>query len=158
MGMSHRKLRDYLRLQMKDEPSDDLTDHAKLWGFADCYDIPDLRGLCLHKLHRDLILFNLSEHNSDAFIKLLEYIGTETMELKEVEAGSTSHECSLRNLVLCYAICHTDVLLRSRSFQQLVEAGGSIVKDYLKLQSSQLLQLDARSNSRLDYHYECAWN
>lgn len=108
MGMLHRELRDNLQHQKKDEPSDDLIDHARLWVFAECYDIPALRDLCLHKLHRDLVMFNLSERNSDEMVNLLEYIATNTMELQYSDEGFTSGECTLRNLLLRYTTCHTD--------------------------------------------------
>lgn len=131
MGMLHRELRDYLQHQKKDEPSDDLIDHARLWVFAECYDIPALRDLCLHKLHRDLIMFNLSERNSDKLVNLLEYIADNTMESQHSVEGLTSGECALRNLLLRYTICHTDVLRGSKRFGKLLENGGSLVRDYV---------------------------
>lgn len=131
MSMLHSELRDYLQHQKKDEPSDDLIDHARLWVFAECYDIPALRDLCLHKLHRDLIMFNLSEHNSDGLVDLLEYIADNTMESQHSVEGLTPGECTLRNLLLRYTICHPDILRGSKRFGKLLENGGSLVKEYV---------------------------
>lgn len=131
MGLFHYELRDYLRHQKKDQPSDDLIDHAKLWVFAECYDIPALRDLCMHKLHRDLIMFDLSERNSDELVNLLEYIADNTMESQHSVEGLTSGESPLRNLLLRYTVCHTDILRGSKRFGKLLENGGSLVRDYV---------------------------
>ena len=140
MGMLHRELRDYLQHQKKDEPSDDLIDHAKLWVFAECYDIPALRDLSLHKLHRDLVMFMLSERNSDELVDLLEYVATNTMESQHSDEGFTFGECTLRNLLLRYTICYTDILQGSKRFGKLLENGGSLARDYVRklMQVSQI--------------------
>jgi hypothetical protein len=59
-------------------PSDNLAAHAKLWVFADCYDIAALKQLSLFKLHRDLCAFHLGLENATAFVDTIDFVYSNT--------------------------------------------------------------------------------
>ena len=96
--------------------------HARLYVFADKYDIESLRSLCLHKLHQTLVEFTLHDERLGDVVELLRYSYSDTAEL--------DHSIdSLRLLTVQYAACVVERLLRHHGFQSLLEDAGPLAKD-----------------------------
>ena len=133
LGMSHQKLQDYLKnVVPMDEISYRIVTHAKLFIFADIYDIPSLRALCLHKLHRDLLHFRLQDDSILDLVACIDYIYENTTdEGGHVGEDSDVKSCDLRELVISFAACHAELLKESKNFQDLLYLGGNFVQDYI---------------------------
>lgn len=81
--------------------------HAELYMFADRYDIPTLRDLCLWKLHKCLIAFTVFPERVGDVIKLIEYVYQNT-------AGSDR----LRELIAHYASIILEELMTDNNFSE----------------------------------------
>ncbi|KAI9788409.1 MAG: hypothetical protein M1816_006934 [Peltula sp. TS41687] len=96
--------------------------HARLYVFADKYDIEPLRNLCLHKLHRTLVKFTLYEERAGDIIELMRYAYSNTPDRSGSKDG-------LRSLVAHYAACAVEDLARSDKYELLFEEHGSLARD-----------------------------
>lgn len=94
-------------------PEDDFSviflSHARLYVFADCYDISALKVLCLRKLQQILVKFTVHEEAIDDIIRLVRFCYENTLESDE-----------MRGLVDMYTACKAVELWRSQLFQRLV--------------------------------------
>ena len=134
-GMGGRRYRDFyslLSFRGQNHLSDDLLGHAKLWVFADCYDIPDLQDLCLYRLHRDLVGFHPSKLNINDLVDLLDYVAAHTAEpdYSDDTGLIISDRRSLRELVLRYVICHWDSLKDCERFRDLFIEHGELRTEF----------------------------
>lgn len=131
VGMTDYELRQYLKNCVpKDEETDQIVSHARLFVFADRYDIQPLQALSLHKLHRDLVQFKPSEDNAADLVALIEYVYENTMGAGEVDGYAGIPEGSLRDVVALYAACNAELLQRTSEFRRLLLKGGEVVNDY----------------------------
>lgn len=133
MGMNYHELKEYLDgCSPKDEPTDALVSHARLFVFADRYDIRPLEDLSLYKLHRDLVSFKLLPDNISELVALLEFIYKNTMELDDDHENwqFTTTECPLKDLVIQYLVCNAELLQHRWEFRNFLCHGGKIVDDY----------------------------
>ena len=140
MGMTHQELQAHLKsLIPRDEASDNLLSHAKLYVFADKYDIRSLRALCLHKLHRDLLAFRVQHDSIADVVALMKYTYENTLDIDEdvAEVGDGS---DLRDLVILYAACNAETLVKSKEFRNLLRDGGKIASDYACTLAKRLTQ------------------
>lgn len=108
------------------EPCEDYTEvflcHARLYVFAEKFDIGSLKTLSLHKLHRTLAEFTLYSDRTEDIANLLRYSYSNTPDRSEsIDA--------LRSLVIHYAVCVIEGLARSVEFQSFLEGGGSFARD-----------------------------
>ena len=99
--------------------------HAKLYVFADMYDIGPLRDLSLHKLQRTLAEFTLYDQRVEDIVRLLRYSYSNTTH----HPGSVDN---LRSLVVHYSACVVDELWQSVEFQSLLEEMASFGRDLIK--------------------------
>lgn len=99
------------------ESCEDYTDvflcHARLYVFADKWDIGLLKQLCLHKLHQTLSVFTLYEERVGDIVTLMRYIYNNTFH-------SSSTEDPLRSLLIHYATCVVETLVQSSEFKALL--------------------------------------
>ena len=99
-----------------------LLDHARLYVFAEKYDIVPLRFLSLRKLHQALIEYHqLNVLVADSIVDLIKYSYSNT-------AGSSD---GLRLLVINYAACVVEDLAHNPGFHSLLEQSGSAAKDLI---------------------------
>ncbi|RKL13859.1 hypothetical protein BFJ70_g15813 [Fusarium oxysporum] len=105
--------------------SDIFLSHARLYIFADCYDISALKILCLRKLHRTLESFTVHEEAIDDVVQLLRFCYDNILESDE-----------MRDLLNMYTACKAVELWRSQEFQHLVrdigEYAWGLVSEMLK--------------------------
>lgn len=126
-NMSHHRARVYLaKLQPEDPPTSKLISHAKLFVFANMYLIDDLKRLCLHKLHRDLLAFNLIGNGVEDIIDLLEYSYNNTERADEDFPGVG---VELRDLVKTYAVSMSLELVKVPAFRTVFVKGGDLAAD-----------------------------
>ena len=114
-----------------DVPCNNLIAHAKLWVFAECYDILTLQQLSLFKLHRDLCAFKVGSESTKAFVDVLGYAYSNTAD-HNGEKELTEGKYGLRELVLAYAVCHADALVEIEDFMSLLQGTPGLVRDFTK--------------------------
>jgi hypothetical protein len=136
MGMSHDELRTHLK-QMKpeDELSDKLVYHAKLYVFANMYMIESLKGLCLHKLLRDLEGFDVEADSAREVAELLRYVYTNTSANDDGTEGTGSE---LIDLVTTYAACKAELLVKDKAFLEMLEEGGEAASAFALFMAKRL--------------------
>ena len=111
------------------EPCEDYTEvflcHARLYVFADKYDVGPLRQLSLHKLQRTLADFALYDQRLHDIVQLIRYSYSNTTD----HTGSID---DLRLLVVRYSACMVDELSQSAEFQLILEETGALGRDLIK--------------------------
>jgi len=96
--------------------------HARMYVFADRYDIPHLAEYALHEVRRILASSILKEEQIEGVVKLMQYSYSNTLDLPDLPD-------SLRKLVTHYAACVVEYLYEQKSFQSLLEEHGTLSKD-----------------------------
>jgi len=136
MGMSHSELRTHLKqMRPEDELSDKLVYHAKLYIFANMYMIESLKGLCLHKLLRDLEGFDVESDSAGEVAELLRYVYTNTSANDDGTEGTGSE---LRDLVITYAACKAELLVKDKAFLEMLEEGGEAASAFALFMAKRL--------------------
>ena len=102
-----------------------LGAHAKLYHFADYNMIIDLKSLCRHKWHRDLLVFNLSSETIPFITELLRF----TYDITETDESYNDN--SLRSLVMAYATSLAKELMEYDELNVLLTEGGDLVRDFM---------------------------
>ena len=105
---------------------EDYTDvflcHARLYVFAEKYDIGPLRKISLNKLHQTLCVFTLYKVRVGDIVTLLQYSYANT-------AHRSPTDDPLRSLVILYAACVVEDLVPSSDFKALLEEPGELASD-----------------------------
>jgi hypothetical protein len=136
MGMSHVELRTHLKqMQPEDKLSDKLVYHAKLYVFANMYMIESLKGLCLHKLLRDLVGFEVEGDSAGEVAELLRYVYANTSANDDGTEGTGSE---LRDLVITYAACKAEFLVKDKAFLEMLEEGGEAASAFAQFIAKRL--------------------
>lgn len=108
------------------ESCEDYTEvflcHARLYVFAEKYDIAPLRKLCLSKLHRTLCVFTLYKERVGDIVALMRYIYANTVQ-------RSPSDDPLRSLVIHYAACVVEKLVPRSEFKALLEEPGELASD-----------------------------
>lgn len=100
--------------------------HARVYVFADQYDIQLLKALALDELHGTLQNFYLYPERSGDIIALLRYVYTKTGETVELE--------DIRTILTRYIGFEMDMLMEDKGFRDLMmEDGGPLLGDFLKM-------------------------
>lgn len=101
--------------------------HARLYVFAEKYDIQPLKMLALEELHDTLAVFTLYHKRSDDIIALLRYVYANT-------GGSARGGDEMRKLLRDYVGCEMGVLMKNAEFESLmIEDGGPLIADFMKM-------------------------
>ena len=110
--------------------SEDYTEvflsHAKLYVFADKYDIQPLKSLAIRNLHQTLAIFTLYPERVGDITELLFYAYDNTSSLDDgIE--------DLRKLLLHYVGCEMDLLVKDQDFEELLARCEAFLGDFLKI-------------------------
>ena len=101
--------------------------HARLYVFADMYDIQQLKVLALEELHATLAVYNLYQKRTGDIIALLRYVYGIICEREKIDEG-------MRELMTHYVGCEMDTLVDDKDFQDLlIEDGGPLLSDFMKM-------------------------
>ena len=100
--------------------------HARVYVFADQYDVQGLKSSALKELHLSLAHYTLYPDRTGDIIALIRYIYSNTGE-------STSDVKDLRSVLIEYMGCEMDTLMKDSAFKELMsEDGGALLGDYMK--------------------------
>lgn len=101
--------------------------HARLYVFAEKYDIQLLKMLAFEELHNTLAIYTLFRTRTRDIVDLLRYVYANTNESAKAEKG-------MRRLLRDYVGYEMDVLMKDEEFKDLmVEYGGSLLGDFMKV-------------------------
>jgi hypothetical protein len=111
-------------------PKKDYTEvflsHARLYVFAEMYDIQVLKTLAYEELHHALCNYMFSKSGTGAIIALFRYVYANT------SCGGGGGD--LRKLLTDYIGCQLMVLMRDTTFKDLmIEDGGELLGDFMKM-------------------------
>ena len=106
--------------------------HARMYVFAEEYDIQSLKALALDELHGTLQNFNLYPERTEDIVALLRYVYANTGEpVDGVE--------DMRTVLAHYVGFEMDTLLGDKKFGDLmIEDGGALLGDFLKMVKQRL--------------------
>jgi len=114
-------------MRPKDEITSKVTEHAKLLVFADKFLLQPLKDLCTHKLHRDLIEYDVKVSGVAEIADLFRYVYDNTYNELEITDGS-----ELRKLVMVFAVCKAKMLVEDCDFADLIQSGGEVARDFTR--------------------------
>lgn len=108
------------------ESCEDYTDvflcHARLYTFAEKYDIAPLKKLAVNRLHQTLSVFNLYKERVGDIVALMRYSYANTIH-------RSPSDDPLRSLLIHYAACVVENLVPSSEFRALLEEPGELASD-----------------------------
>jgi hypothetical protein len=104
--------------------------HARIYVFAEMYEIQPLKALALSNLHAVLSIFTLWDECVLAVTELLGYVYANTIAKKSAE-GEESEE--MREMLKHYIGCEMHVLIRAEEFSELLKENGELLDDFLEM-------------------------
>lgn len=108
------------------ESCEDYTEvflcHARLYAFAEKYDIAPLRKLSVKRLHQTLSVFTLYKERVGDILTLMRYTYANTVRRSRPDDP-------LRSLLIHYATCVVEDLIPSSDFKALLEEPGELASD-----------------------------
>ena len=111
----------------EEDYTDVFLSHARLYVFADMYDVQQLKMLALEELHATLAIYNLYHERTGDIISLLRYVYGVICEREQSNEG-------MRNLMTQYVGCEMDTLVDDEDFKDLlIEDGGLLLGDFMKM-------------------------
>lgn len=110
--------------------------HARVYVFADTYDIPDLRSLALDKLHHALCSFEIITDQMEKVIDLarFSYCNENT---RDNEAGRDLD--NLRRMVVHFVVCVFGTIVKDDKFLGMMEEGGCFASDLIGLLGERII-------------------
>ena len=100
--------------------------HARLYVFAEKYDIQPLKELALSKLQQTLAIFTLYPERVGDIISLLKYIYDNTAES---EPGCED----IRTMAVHYLGCEMEILVKEGSIKDLLATNSEMLSDFLNM-------------------------
>lgn len=100
--------------------------HARIYVFAEKYDIKALKMLALHKLHKTLAIYTLFPKRITDIVALLKYVYANTGVLE----GSID---DMRALLTHYMGCEMEILISADELKALLKEDGTLLDDFLKI-------------------------
>ena len=117
------------RPRVNNAPEEDYSKvflgHARVYVFAEKYDIQSLKTLALRKLHKTLSELRLFPKRVGDITKLLEYVYANTPEAVE---GTED----IRAMLAHYVGCEMEMLMKDGEFKDLMLHNGDMLGDVLK--------------------------
>ena len=111
-------------------PEEDYTEvflgHARMYVFAEKYDIKPLKTLALLKLHRTLSIFTLFPERVGDIMTLLKYVYANTAEAVD---GTED----IRTMLAHYIGCEMEMLTKDGDIKDLMLDNGDMLGDFLKM-------------------------
>ena len=104
--------------------------------FAEKYLIPDLKELALFLLHSELRTYHISEAGGADFVKLVRYAYERTSH--QGREDGKNNLSRLKAVVMEYAACWLDQLLRCQTFRDLLEENGAVALNFADMLSKRL--------------------
>lgn len=115
------------------DPEEDYSEvvlgHARMYVFAEKYDIQSLKTLSLRKLHKTLSNFTLFPERVGDIAKMLEYVYENTAEAVD---GTED----IRTMLAHYIGCEMETLVKDGEFKDLMLHNGDMLGDFLKMCAS----------------------
>lgn len=106
--------------------------HARLYVFADQYDVQPLKALALEELQLTLANYTLYSERTGDIIALLRYSYANTCE-------PTAGVEDLRTMLTAYMSYEVDTLMKDKAFQDLmVVDGGALLGDFIKIMEKRI--------------------
>jgi hypothetical protein len=102
--------------------------HARIYVFADRYNVATLRTLALGKLYRTLDVFNIYSNRIGDIINLIRYSYSNSYTR---DSDGVQDMDSLRKLVIHYIVYMFEDLAKDDHFLALMEEGGPFVRDLM---------------------------
>lgn len=109
-----------------------LLSHARLYVFADCYDMLRLADMSIDKLGRELLKLNVTSEAVTDITELLRYAYDESTPER------------LRNYLALYAACKTEDLWTDTKFRELVATHGDLAVTILGVMIEGLTLVDTK--------------
>lgn len=110
--------------------SDDYTQvflsHARIYVFAERYDIKVLKMLALKKLHEALVVYRLFPERIGDITALLKYVYANTGLLE----GSIEN---MKEMLTHYMACEMETILPTKEFKDLLKEDGTLLDDFLQV-------------------------
>ena len=111
-------------------PEEDYTEvflgHARMYVFAEKYDIQALKTLALLKLHHTLSIFTLYSERVGDIMTLLKYVYANTAEAVDgIE--------DIRTMLAHYIGCEMETLTKDGEIKDLMLDNGDMLGDFLKM-------------------------
>lgn len=100
--------------------------HARVYVFADRYEIAGLLILALDKLHQALCSFKVVGNHMGKVVDLAQFSYSND-NTRDNEAGQDID--SLRSMVVHFVVCVFETTVKENSFLELVEEGGRFARD-----------------------------
>lgn len=106
--------------------------HARLYVFADQYDVQPLKALALEELQLTLASYTLYPERTGDIVALLRYSYANTCEpMAGVE--------DLRTMLTAYLSYEVDTLMKDKAFKALmIEDGGALLGDFMKIMEKRI--------------------
>ena len=106
--------------------------HARLYVFAEKYDVSLLKILAMEELHATLAVYTLYQERTGDIVALLRYVYANTADSKDgVE--------DLRTLLTQYMEAEIDILIKGEELQELmIEDGGPLLGELMKVMRKKL--------------------
>ena len=118
-------------LESCEDYRDVLLCHARLYVFADKYEIGPLRRLSLSKLHKTLSVFPLHKERIEDIVELLRYSYANNVR-------RSTKDDRLTSLVIHYAACVVEDLVPNSKFKTILEERGELARDLVVKMVSRL--------------------
>ena len=116
-------------------PEEDYTEvflaHARMYVFAEKYDIQPLKTLALLKLHHTLSIFTLFPGRVGDIMTLLKYVYANTAEAVD---GNED----IRTMLAHYIGCEMETLTKDGEIKDLMLDNGDMLGDFLKMFASRV--------------------
>ena len=115
----------------EEDYSEVFLGHARLYVFAEKYDIQNLKVLAVEELHATLAVFTLYQQRTRDIVALLRYIYANTAEPKSgVE--------DLRSLMTEYIGAEVETLIKDKDLEALMSEDPSMLADIMKVVRSKI--------------------
>lgn len=111
--------------------SEVLLSHAQIYVFADKYDIPALRSIALHNLHKTLVSFTLYTESVSDIAILFRYVYQNTPEREDCID-------QLRALVIEYVACYVEKMTSNEVFKEVLRSDNSASMELTKMMLKRL--------------------
>ena len=119
----------------EEDYSEVFLGHARLYVFADKYDIENLKVLAMEELHATLAGFTMYQQRTRDIVALLRYIYANTAETKSgVE--------DLRSLMTGYIGAEIETLIKDKDLEALMSEDASMLADIMGVVRSKIAAYD----------------